>query len=151
MTSYKQVYYHIVFRTKRSKKSIPNQVSKELYNYIWGIIKNKGCKLFQINGVEDHLHLLTDLHSSLALADFIREIKVSSNKWMKESGKFPDFDGWAEGYGAFTCSSLGKSSLIGYIKKQKEHHQIMCFSQEFRKLLEENGIQIDDRYFLNDQ
>jgi REP element-mobilizing transposase RayT len=41
--------------------------------------------LFCINGIEDHIHILSDLHPSIALADFIKDIKVSSSKWMKES------------------------------------------------------------------
>ena len=33
-------------------------------------------RLFQINGMEDHIHILSDLHPSIALADYIRDIKI---------------------------------------------------------------------------
>ena len=102
--SHRQILYHIVFGTKHRKATITETHSKALYTYIWGIIKNKKCKLFRINGVEDHIHLLSDLHPSVALADYIKDIKVASSLYMKESGLFTDFEGWAEGYGAFTCS-----------------------------------------------
>jgi len=36
---------------------------------------------------------ISDLHPSVALADYIKDIKVSSSKWMKESGFFPYFRG----------------------------------------------------------
>jgi hypothetical protein len=52
------------------------------------------------------LHILTDLHPSYALSDFKRELKVSTSVWMKGSGLFPGFDGWADGYGSFTCSYM---------------------------------------------
>jgi len=93
MSAYRQILYHIVFRTKSSKRTINQDNARNLYAYINGIIKNKKCVTFRINGMEDHIHILSDLHPSVALADFIREIKVSSSKWIKASGLFPYFDG----------------------------------------------------------
>ena len=37
---------------------------------------------------------------SIALADYMRDIKTSSSIWLKASGKFPEFKGWADGYAA---------------------------------------------------
>ena len=50
-----------------------------LGKYIWGIIKNKQGKLYRINGMEDHVHILSDLHPSVSLADYVKSIKVSMN------------------------------------------------------------------------
>ncbi|MGD0342534.1 MAG: transposase [Bacteroidales bacterium] len=147
MSSYRQLLYHIVFRTKGSLPTIKPDQTDQLYAYIAGIIKNKNSHLYRINGVENHLHILTDLHPSIALADFIREIKVSSSVWMKNSGCFPTFDGWAEGYGSFTCSYMDLGGLIDYIKGQQEHHRKKSFEEEYRNLLIESGIKIDERYF----
>jgi len=93
MSAYRQILYHIVFRTKGSEKTINHEHRVDLYQYFWGIVKNKKCVLFRINGMEDHIHILSDLHPSVALADYIRDIKVSSSKWIKNSGLFPDFNG----------------------------------------------------------
>jgi REP element-mobilizing transposase RayT len=79
MTSYRQILYHIVFRTKAGSKTLPLKYNKELFKYIWGIIKNKKCHLYRINGMEDHIHILSDLHPSIALADFVRDIKTASS------------------------------------------------------------------------
>ena len=98
MSSYRRILYHLVFRTKNSRKTIVPVHSKELYAYIMGVIRNKNCFLYRINGTENHLHILCDLHPSVALADYMREIKTASSIWLKQSGKFPDFNGWSEGY-----------------------------------------------------
>jgi len=37
--------------------------------------------------------------------------------------------------------------LIDYIKKQHEHHSKKTFEEEYRSLLQESGITIDERYF----
>jgi len=147
MTSYRQNIYHIVFRTKESKRVITREKSEMLYAYIAAIIRNKNSHLYSINGTENHLHILTDIHPSIALADFMREIKASSSIWVSESGLFPAFNGWAEGYGSFTCSYRNLENLIAYIKNQAIHHKKKSFEEEYRNLIIESGITIDDRYF----
>ncbi|MHC1703073.1 MAG: IS200/IS605 family transposase [Tenuifilaceae bacterium] len=147
MSSYRQILYHIIFRTKNGKKTLTKENSKELYAYILGIIKRKGCFLFRINGTEDHLHIFSDLHPSIALADFVRDIKTSSSIWLKQSGKFKEFDGWADGYAALTYAWKDKEMIVNYIINQIAHHQKDSFEDELRRLLKENGIEVDDRYF----
>ncbi|MHC1706408.1 MAG: IS200/IS605 family transposase [Bacteroidales bacterium] len=147
MSSYRQLLYHIVFRTKNSQKVLTQEYSKELYAYMAGIIKNKDCFLYRINGVENHIHILCDIYPKIAFADFVRDIKSNSSKWLKENRNFPNFDGWADGYGGFSISYKDKDVIINYIKNQQTHHQIVTFEQEYRRLLEEFGIEIDERYF----
>ena len=104
--------------------------------------------MYQINGVEDHIHIFSDLHPTIALSAFVKDIKVASSQWMKETGKFPDFIGWQEGYGAFTYSIREKDKIINYVRKQKEHHRSKAFFDEFKGLLLEHGIEFDEKYLL---
>jgi len=147
MSSYRQILYHIVFRTKNSRRTLDLAHNKELYNYIWGIIKNKDGFLYQINGMEEHIHILSDLHPNIALADYLRDIKTASSIWLKDNTHFPNFQGWAGGYAALTYAYADKDGVIEYIKNQKEHHKKISFEDEYRKLLKEHNIEIDERYF----
>jgi REP element-mobilizing transposase RayT len=147
MSSYRQHLYHLVFRTKNNLPTIRQDNVNELYSYITGIFKNKNSHLYRINGIEDHLHVLTDMHPSIAPADFMRDIKVSSSIWMKSSKLFPSFKGWADGYGSFTCSYSDINRLIEYIKNQQEHHKKVTFEEEYRMILLEAGIMPDEKYF----
>jgi len=97
--------------------------------------------------VEDHLHILMNLHPSTALADFIRQLKLTTSNWIKANKIFPKFTYWQEGYGAFTHSILEKDPLMEYIKNQEEHHKKVSFQEELRKLLTEARIEFDERYF----
>jgi REP element-mobilizing transposase RayT len=148
--SYTQLIYHIIIRTKYSKPTIVAEYSEELYRYINGVIKNKKSYLYRINGMPDHVHLLVSLHSTLSLADFVKELKTSTNFWIKKSGWFPDFESWGEKYGAFTIRYQDKEKVIEYIKNQQEHHKQENFEREYRRLIEECGIEIEERYFLTD-
>jgi putative transposase len=146
--AYRQILYHLVFVTKHRKPTLTEAHDKELYDYIWGIIKNKKCKLFRINGVEDHIHILSDLHPSIALSDYVKDIKVATSIWLKEHGGFAEFEAWAEGYGAFTHSIKERQRVIDYIKKQKEHHKTVSFTEEYISLLQEHEIDFDEKYIL---
>ena len=148
MNSYRQILYHIVFCTYNRRNTLPEKHHEELYKYISGVIKNRNCILYRINGVENHIHILSDLHPTVCLSEFIKEIKTTSNRWMKESGKFPDFEHWAEGSAALTYSMRDKEMISNYIKNQKAHHTKESFENEYRKLLEENGIQWDEKYIF---
>ena len=148
MSSYRQIYYQIVFGTKYRLPTISDSYCTQLYQYISGIIKNKNCKPFRINGIEDHIHIFSDLHPTVSLSDYVKDIKVASSLWMKGNGNFPKFEAWQEGYGAFTYSIREKDIIINYIKNQKEHHKKQTFYDEFKSLLIENGIDFDEKYFL---
>ena len=56
MSTFTQIYYHIVFSTKNREPVLRAERREELFRYIWGIIRNKNSHLYRINGVEDHVH-----------------------------------------------------------------------------------------------
>jgi len=149
MNSYRQILYHIVFCTYDRKNTIPLAHQEELYKYIWGVITNRKCVLYRINGMENHIHILSDLHPTVALSDFIKEIKTASNAWMKSTGNYPKFTSWAEGYCALTYSYNDKNRIVNYIKNQKEHHKKFSFEDEYRELLREHGIEWDEKYIFS--
>ena len=144
MSTYKQIIYHIVFATKNRERVLDKPQREDLFRYIWGIIKNHESHLLRLNGVEDHLHILTSLHPTVSLAALVKAIKTGSSKWIKENSMFPRFEHWQDGYGAFTHSIREKDALVEYIKNQEEHHRRVDFLDEYRKLLRDAGIEFDD-------
>src|SRR5579863_9538273 len=104
MATYTQIIYHIVFATKDRRRVLEKSRREDLFRYIWGILKNHDCHLFRVNGVEDHLHILTSIHQTVCLADLVKAVKTGSAKWIREERIFSHFDHWQERYGAFTHS-----------------------------------------------
>ncbi len=148
MSTYTQILYQIVFGTKYHEKTLVASGRDDLFRYISGILKNKKCHLYRINGVEDHLHIITHLHPSVALADLIKDIKLASTDYIKKNHIFPRFRGWQDGYGAFTYSIEAKDRLIEYVKNQQEHHRVKTYREEVVELLKEHGIEYDEQYLL---
>ncbi|MFA5748444.1 MAG: transposase [Candidatus Absconditabacterales bacterium] len=62
--AYSQIYLHCIFATK-GRQAILNPIhDKELQKYITGIVQStdRKCKMLAINNVEDHFHMLINLH-----------------------------------------------------------------------------------------
>ena len=100
------LYYHIVWRTKHNKLAITEAYARELYAYILGFCENRNCKLIRIGGVADHIHMLVCIRPNITVSEFMQVLKTETSKWMKaKTDKFPMFDGWSNGYAAFTYSN----------------------------------------------
>ena len=143
--SYVQLLYHVIIRTKASQPALSLEHSDELYRYIWGIIKNKNSLLYRVNGVEDHIHILFSLHPTIALSDFMREMKAETSKMLKRTVGFEKFTAWSEGYAALSYSLKDKEMIINYIKNQREHHKTISFRDEYVDFLKAMNLELDER------
>ena len=143
--SYVRLLYHAIIRTKASQPVLSLEHSDELYRYIWGIIKNKNSLLYRVNGIEDHVHILFSLHPTIALSDFMREMKAETSKMLKRTAGFEKFTAWSEGYAALSYSLKDKDTIINYIKNQREHHKTISFRDEYENFLKEMGLESDER------
>ena len=148
MSTYTQILYQMVFSTKNREKTLIESGQERLYSFIAGILKNKNCHLYRINGIEDHIHIATHIHPSVALTDLVKDIKLAASDFIKGNKIFPYFNGWQVGYGAFTYAISAKENLIQYIINQKKHHKRLTFREEYMKLLKEHNIEFDERYLF---
>ena len=91
MSTYTSIVYHIIWTPYKRKPIISKDKRRELFNYIYGILKNHNCHVYRINGVEDHLHIATSLHPSVSLAYLVKDIKLASGQMIKSKKLFEGF------------------------------------------------------------
>ena len=144
--SYTNLLYHIIFSTKDRRPLITDYYRVRLYDYIGGTIRSLGGISLELNGTEDHVHLLTKLRPNKAVSDVLRDLKANASGWMHDI--FPELKdfSWHSGYGAFTVSHSNVDEVRRYIAHQKEHHKKTSFRDEFIQFLKVNGIQYDGRF-----
>jgi REP element-mobilizing transposase RayT len=144
--SYTNLLYHIIFSTKDRRPLITDAYQPRLYEYIGGTIRGLGGISLELNGTDDHVHLLTKLRPDTALSDVLRDLKANASGWMHDV--FPELKdfSWQRGYGAFTVSQSSVEEVRRYIARQKEHHQTLSFREEFIQFLKANEIEYDERY-----
>jgi REP element-mobilizing transposase RayT len=146
MGTYSQMYVHIVFSPKRRAPLIHPSWEDELYKFITGIVTNKGQKMLAINGIPDHIHIVIGYKPSCCISDLVREIKKSTNTFIKEK-KFTRFTfAWQEGFAAFTFSQRSMHRVIKYVLNQKQHHAHCSYPDEFLMFLNENEVEYDSKY-----
>ncbi len=136
--------FHIVINTYCRKKTIPQEHKHELYKYINGVIEGCHSQLIRINGTENHLHILVDLHPTVSLASLVQAIKQSSNKWMSVNQSFPAFEHWGKEYFAFSVSHTSCENVKNYIINQEEHHRKLTFEEELKSILPMAGMEWKD-------
>ena len=147
-STFSQIYIQVVFAVRGRNRLIHSSWEEELYKYISGIITNKDQKLIAINGVSDHIHILIGLKPSCRLSDLVREIKKSSNSFIKEK-RFVKFRfEWQEGYGAFSYSHSALDNVIAYINNQKKHHKKRTFRDEYLDFLKKFNVEFKDEYLF---
>ena len=97
-----------------------------------------------IGGVEDHVHVLPSLPTTLTLSKAIQLLKGNSSKWLPEEFQELRMMSWQEGYGAFSIGISGVADTKNYIATQSEHHRKKTFQEEFRSFLEKHGLPYDE-------
>ncbi len=117
-----------------------------MHAYLAGSCKQLDCPALIVGGVEDHVHILCRLGKSIEVATLLRELKRESSKWVKSQETTLQSFQWQAGYGAFSISPAHVSALKEYIQNQEEHHRGESFQDEFRRLCQKYGVEIDERY-----
>lgn len=142
-----QIYIHLVFSTKeRSPYLADADLCDRTHRYLAGICKNLDSPALCVGGVEDHVHLLCRLGKTIDIAEFVRDLKRDSSKWIKtQQPQLADFH-WQHGYGGFSVSPSHVDALSAYIANQREHHRTETFQDEFRCLCRKYGLEIDEQF-----
>jgi len=147
--TYSQIYIQVVFAVQNRKALIGANWEEQLYKYITGIVQNKGQKMLAINGTSNHIHIFIGMKPSCCLSDLVREVKKSSNIFIKEKN-FTSFKfDWQDGFGSFSYSHSQLSHVIRYIENQKEHHKKRTFKEEYFAFLKAFDIEFNEEYVFD--
>jgi len=146
--TFSQIYIQVIFAVKGRKSLIAPAFEEELYKYITGVIKNKDQKLLAINGMSDHIHILIGMRPTCCLSDLVREVKKSSNEFIKDKKFTKHKFEWQSGYGAFSYSHSSLTQVITYINNQKIHHRKFTFKDEYTALLKKFEIEFKNEYLF---
>jgi len=124
-------------------------VAERLYPYIGGVVRAEKGALYEIGGVEDHVHLYLRWRPDGRLSDLMRTVKAGSSKWMRET--FPELAAfaWQEGYSAFSVSKSREDALKRYIRGQAGHHKTEDFKSELLRVLRAHGAEFDEKYVFD--
>jgi putative transposase len=121
---YLKLYYHIVWTTWQREPLIVEENCRAIYSAIRKKVETLDGIVFALNGVEDHVHLVTTIPATKTVAEFVGQIKgVSSYAATHLPNADPVFQ-WQKEYSALSISESHLDMITNYVDKQQEHHAI---------------------------
>lgn len=115
-----------------------------------GRCRKSGCKLICVNSTTDHVHLAVGLKADISVADFMRDIKGATSRWISSHPLlFPSFMGWGEEYFGCTFSVRDLPNVVSYISNQQEHHHNKSLEDEMIYFFSLTNQQDRLQYFLS--
>ena len=120
--SYYKIWLHVIFVTKYRQPLITEGLEKVLFERIVSLFEEEGCEVTAINGVEDHLHVLIRANPNKGISDIVKRVKGNTSFWVNKNKLTQNRFSWKTGYSVFSVSDFHVPTIVGYIKRQKEHH-----------------------------
>lgn len=119
-----RLFYHVVWATKNRQPLIDYQWEETLYRYMLGKADSLSCVVHAVNGMTDHIHVVASIPPTLAIADFVKNIKGSSAHYINHEGLFASQHfAWQAGYGVFSLGQKQLDKAVAYVENQKIHHR----------------------------
>lgn len=119
---YVRCYTHFVWATWDRLDLIQPAWEAALHADIYGQSHKWKARVLALSGIENHVHLLVALPATIAVADFIGEVKGGSSFFVNQGGFTRDHFQWQGSHAALSVSRWDVSMIQTYIDKQKQHH-----------------------------
>ncbi len=143
--TYSNLWLHLVFGTKDRRALIVEEWRQRLHEYLGGIVRGMDAAALEINGIEDHVHMLVKIKPVHRIDYFLRDLKADSSGWVHKQGLSALFS-WQRGYAAFSVSESQIGNVRRYIANQEEHHRKVTFEDELKALLKAHNVEFDEKY-----
>ena len=148
--SLSKIYIHLIFHIKTISSPIRESDLDRINSYIGQLVNATGCKVIQVGGMCDHVHILFLLSKDVAISHVVEEVKRNSSRWMKTIEPYYSTFAWQNGYGVFSVSQSVIGKTLEYVKNQGIHHKKMSFQDEYQKFLESYGVEYNKEYVFKD-
>lgn len=147
--TYSQLLLHVVFSTKGRKPWITRDVAERLYPYMGGIVRAEKGVLYDIGGVEDHVHMYLRWRPDGVVSDLMRTVKARSSKWIHDTFPYLGDFAWQEGYSVFSVSKSQEEAVKKYIAGQAKHHKKEDFKAELLRIFRAHEVEFDEKYVFD--
>lgn len=147
--TFSQIYLQFVFAVQHRLSLIPREHKEELHKYVTALVQNRNAKMLAIHCMPDHAHIFVGYKPTIYMPDFVKEIKVESNKFMVSKNWVGNRFAWQEGYGVFSYSRSHIDRVIKYIMNQEKRHRKITFKKEYITILDKFEVAYEERFLFD--
>jgi putative transposase len=121
--AYWRLFYHLVWATHKRMPLISPEHEPIIHDFLKVKAVGLDATVFAINGMADHVHCVVSIPPSIAVANFVGQIKgITSAKFNTQFAMSDPKFAWQESYGAFSVDGKRLPHIIEYVQNQKQHH-----------------------------
>jgi len=115
-----RLFYHFVWTTKNREPLLVPDIQPNVYRFLHAEAKKMYSPLFFVGGIADHVHVVAAVRPAISPADFMKQLKGSSSRFISLEFKRPF--AWQDGYGVFSISEQHVGQTVAYVQNQSQHH-----------------------------
>jgi len=130
-----KIWVHGILGVKNRANLINENSENIIYNLIKTELINLNCYVEEINGTENHIHVLFLLNPKRTISEVFKQVKGSVSHKINSENIIKAKFSWQVGYGAFSVSESKLKEIKNYIQNQKQHHKKMTFQKEYNKFI----------------
>jgi putative transposase len=114
----------VIWATKNRQPIITTPIESVIFAAIRSKSEELHCPLLGVNGTTDHIHAVASVRPSIAIGDWVGQIKGASSRAVNLA--FANLESkfrWQEDYGVVTFGAKNLPTVLSYVENQKEHHR----------------------------
>lgn len=120
--SYWRLFYHIVWTTRNREPLIQEAFALDIHRVIARKATQLRAMVHAVGGVENHVHMVVSVPPSLALSEFIGQVKGSSSHFANHKLALPTTSAWQAEYGVRSFDARQLPRIVAYVRDQRQHH-----------------------------
>ncbi|MGN6418859.1 MAG: IS200/IS605 family transposase [Pseudobacter sp.] len=124
------LFVHVIVTVHERKPLLKKPIRTVLFAHLQRDASEKGTKVMAVNGVEDHLHLMIQLHPAQNLLQVMNALKSEAANWINNSNLLTEPFEWQDGFAAYSVSPSGVKQVADFIGKQEEYHKSKSLESE---------------------
>lgn len=118
-----RLYYHLVWATKNRAPLIQSNIEPHLYSYLVHKASELDVFIYQVNGWQDHVHLIAAIPPKISISEVVKTLKGASSHFINDRNFLDEYFSWQRGYGIFSLGEKQRQSAEEYVLNQKLHHE----------------------------
>ena len=119
------LHVHLVFVTKYRRGVLSERAIEVIREACQGVCNDFSAKLVELNGEDDHVHLLVEYPVTVALSRLVNSLKGVSSRMLR-AREFPEVQArlwgghlWSPSYFAVSCGGAPIEIVRQYIEEQR--------------------------------
>lgn len=127
-------WLHLIWTTPNLEPLLKDERREDIFALVMWDCQDKGIDLEEINGVQDHVHVLIRLRRTQTIAGVVNHMKGCSSRWMEEEWPEDAPFGWKKRYTGVSVGLDRVEDVRQRIRNQKEIHQRMSLQEELEDI-----------------